>query len=88
MFIKEMHLYIDYLKEQLEESITEELSKRKKYFSSFYQNLREGISYYLELHGIAGRRQFVKALLNAGSELDHLNERYELSLQLMETNHK
>lgn len=81
MFIAELHLYIDYLKEQLEEGMsTEQFSKKKKYFNSFHQNLREGINYYRLLQGIAGtvRAAFVKALDKADIELDFLNYQYSI----------
>ena len=64
MFIAELHLYIDYLKEQLEDDIhTEQFSKKKKYYASFYQNLRDGITYYRRLSGISDtcRNQFVQS---------------------------
>jgi hypothetical protein len=83
MFIAELHLYIDYLKEQLEEKMSvEQFSKKRKYFKSFYQNLREGINYYRLLRNIAdaGRAQFVKALDNAGIELDFLNYQYSIEV--------
>jgi hypothetical protein len=82
MFIAELLLYIDYLKEQLEEDIhTEQFSKKKKYYNSFYQNLRDGIMYYRRLTGISdtGRHQFVKALYYAGMELDFLNYQYTIN---------
>ena len=81
MFIAELHLYIDYLKEQLEEEISaEQFSKKKKYFTSFYQNLRNGINYYRLLPSIADtdRARFVKALDKAGIELDYLNYQYSI----------
>ncbi len=82
MFIKEFHLYIDYLKEQLEEfGHTEEFLKKKKYFTSFYQNLRDGLTYYRRLKGIAVsyRNEFAKALNYAEQELDFLNYRYAIN---------
>ena len=82
MFIAELHLYIDYLKELLEDDIrTEQFSKKKKFYTSFYQNLRDGIAYYHRLPGIADtcRNQFVKALYYAGIELGFLNYRYALN---------
>jgi hypothetical protein len=82
MFIAELNLYIDYLKEQLEEDIhTEQFLKKKKYYVSFYQNLRDGIKYYHQLIGItdSGRHQFVKALYYAGMELDFLNYQYAIN---------
>jgi hypothetical protein len=81
MFIAELNLYIDYLKEQLEENFhTEQFSKKKKYYVSFYQNLRDGIMYYRRLTSIpdTGRHQFVKALYYAGMELDFLNYQYAI----------
>ena len=81
MFIAELHLYIDYLKEQLEDSFSsEQYSKKKKYFASFYKNLREGISYYQNLHSItnSGGNEFFKALNDAGLELDFLNYQYSI----------
>jgi hypothetical protein len=81
MFIAELNLYIDYLKEQLEEDIhTEQFSKKKKYYISFYQNLRDGLMYYRRLTGMpdTGRRRFVKALYHAGMELDFLNYQYTI----------
>lgn len=82
MFIKELYLYIDYLKEQLEENTApDQLSKKKKYCTGFYQNLREGIMYYRRLPGVAqtGKEQFVKDLNNADKELDLLNYQYALA---------
>ena len=91
MFIKELYLYIDYLKEQLEEGgDAEQLSKKKKYYSSFYQNLRDGITYYQGLNDMPGisRYQFVKALFYADQELDSLNYRYGIDIENMKTNNK
>jgi hypothetical protein len=82
IFVAELHLYIDHLKEQLEEDVrTERFSKKNKRYASFYQNLREGITYYRLLRGVAAsdRNQFIKALDYAGGELDLLNYRYEIS---------
>ncbi len=79
MFIKELHLYIDYLKAQLEEEgDAEQFFKKKKYYASFYQNLKEGITYYQGLTGMPdiSRHQFAKALFDADQELDFLNYQY------------
>ena len=82
MFIAELHLYIDYLKEQLREDFhTEHFEKKKKYYASFYKNLWDGIAYYRQLQGILGRdrNQFVKALHNAEIELDYLNYQHAIN---------
>jgi hypothetical protein len=81
MFIAELHLYIDYLKEQLEEDMDiEQFSKKKKYYVAFYQNLRNGVGYYRQLAGVdaSARSRFVKALYYAGLELDFLDYQFEL----------
>jgi hypothetical protein len=81
MFIKELHLYIDYLKEQLkDDGKPETFSKKKKYYTSFYQNILAGISYYRNIPGIshALRNRFIKALDYAEIELDFLNYQYAI----------
>lgn len=81
LFITELNLYIDYLKEQLKADFhTEQFAKRKKYYNSFYQNLRNGINYYRSLPPVSVKRrnEFFKALYYAGIELDSLNYQYTL----------
>ena len=51
MFVKELNLYIDYLKKQIEE-VQDNIDKRQaKYFQKFLNNLDEGVSYYKDLFG-------------------------------------
>lgn len=81
MFIAELHLYIDYLKEQLKnDSITGQFQQKKKYYSSVYQNLRNGIFYYQNFPGIpsAEDNNFLKDLYCARTELDLLNAQYSI----------
>ncbi len=49
MFIKELSLYLDYLKEKIDESKDNLMEKQKKYFTKFINNLRDGIDYYKNL---------------------------------------
>jgi len=49
MFVKELNIYIDYLKNKFEETKTVMTVKNEKYFSSFASNLSEGITYYQNL---------------------------------------
>ncbi len=91
MFIKELHLYIDYLADQLKEDIEpEDLSKKKKYLASFYQNLINGIMYYHDLSGKMGRSEilFEKALYEAQEKLDTLNYLYGINTEFMRANNK
>ncbi len=46
MFIKELNIYLDYLKKQIEEAQTEMTKKQEKYLKRFANNLNEGIQYY------------------------------------------
>lgn len=82
MFIAELHLYIDYLKEELENDVRSgNFLKRKKYYTSFYQNLCNGITYYRNLPDLSGttnQHQFIKGLHNATLEMDVLNYRHAI----------
>ena len=53
MFIKELNLYIDYLKNQLEETKTIMSDKQEKYLQTFAKNLNEGVLYYQKMFGNA-----------------------------------
>ena len=79
MFITELNLYISYLKEQLENDFkTNQLEGRKKYYASFYKNLKAGIDYYQQLPGVAQnfKKLFISQLQNATLELDLLLFQY------------
>jgi len=49
MFIKELSLYLDYLKTKVEETTGELNRKQIKYFSAFTGNMKDGIAYYVDL---------------------------------------
>jgi hypothetical protein len=49
MFIKELKIYVDYLKDKLEKSKEDVSNKQKKYLMTFSNNLKEGINYYNQL---------------------------------------
>ncbi len=51
MFIKELNIYIDFLKNKLEETKGTLDKKQEKYFSTFSSNLNKGITYYNNLFG-------------------------------------
>ncbi len=46
MFIKELFMYIDYLKNKIEETKEAVTDRQKKYLKTFTNNLKEGIAYY------------------------------------------
>lgn len=49
VFINELKMYIDYLKEEVEKNIDSLTDKQTKYFASFKSNLLQGIEYYKSL---------------------------------------
>ena len=49
MFIKELNIYIDYLKNKLDETTRPFTEKQQEYFNTFHENLGKGIEYYKEL---------------------------------------
>ena len=46
MFIKELNIYIDYIKNKVGEAKEAMTTKQEKYLSNFIENLNEGINYY------------------------------------------
>lgn len=49
MFVNELKMYIDYLKDEVEKNLNSLTEKQTKYFSSFKSNLLQGIEYYKQL---------------------------------------
>ncbi len=50
LFIKELQLYVDYLKNMVDETPRPFTEKQIKYYQLFQQNLDEGIAYYKQLY--------------------------------------
>jgi hypothetical protein len=73
MFIKELNLYIDYMRNLVKEKTKPIEEKQKRYFNKFQNNLNDGISYYKELFNksVAGF-QGIKAKTLA--ELEYLEK--------------
>ncbi len=49
MFVKELKVYIDYIKNKIDESPLSRTIKEEKYLLSFVDNLKGGVNYYSEL---------------------------------------
>jgi len=49
MFIKELKIYIDFLKNKIKETKVSMTNKQEKYLLTFAKNLKEGINYYYSL---------------------------------------
>ncbi|MEG3656267.1 hypothetical protein V5097_02575 [Arenibacter palladensis] len=61
MFIKELGIYLDYLKNKIEESRVSMNKKQEKYLLTFTHNLNGGIAYYQQLFGsLKGQFEGVK----------------------------
>ena len=81
MFIAELLLYIDYIKKEMTlEFISESFTKKKKYYSSFIQNIKAGIAYYrtIPLFPTAEQIKTISALFNAEIEMNNLENKYFL----------
>lgn len=52
-FIKELHIYMDYLTKRFEEAKTAMNRKEEKYFKTFVSNMKAGIAYYQNMFGAA-----------------------------------
>lgn len=49
LFVKELSLYVDYLKKEVEKSIDQINAKQERYLKTFQQNLLAGIAYYQQI---------------------------------------
>ncbi|TXE10306.1 hypothetical protein [Algoriphagus aquimarinus] len=49
VFVKELQLYVTYLKKEFETKVTEKVAKKEAYLEKFRNNLIQGVEYYQEL---------------------------------------
>lgn len=76
MFIQELKLNIDYLREELEKFSLQLSNHKQKYFNKFKENLINGIEYYKRLRGVFNKEELsefldnLKSLYNAVEALD------------------
>ncbi len=76
MFIAELNLYINYLREELGNH-PEPDARKQKYFAEFYHNLLQGISYYRMLpNSPAANDQFYRTLDQAEKDLLTINDQF------------
>ncbi|MDO6811092.1 hypothetical protein Q4603_20895 [Zobellia galactanivorans] len=80
MFVKELHIYLQYFKEQIAEYERSPSNKQKKQLLSFGEHLNDGITYYENLFG---EGQEGKAP-SCGHLLDQLRESRDLLKQLLQ----
>ncbi len=77
MFIKEIGLYIDYLKNELDNTSPILNRKQKKYFDNFVKNLKGGVQYYQRLFSET-KAAFEDKKLEILTELDNSMQVIEL----------
>ncbi len=83
MFIKELQIYMDFLKNKLEDAKVLMTKKEEKYLKTFTQNMKEGISYYHTLfsnlkHGFKDKKLSVlKELEVNANALQHIVQEIE-----------
>ncbi len=69
MFVKELQIYVDYLKERVDEASKDMTKKQEKYLLNFTKNMNEGIAYYQNLFSeVKGKFEDKKASIQ--KELD------------------
>lgn len=73
MFIKELKLYIDYLKEKIEGNADRFSESQAKYFQTFQENLKAGIQYYRQLFANA-KTPFEEMKTSIMGDLERLQE--------------
>ncbi len=82
LFIKELGLYVDYLKNKIEEMAIPLTGKDEKYINTFHKNLLEGIDYYKDLFNKKAE-QFQNKKEHLFNSLDHFkDELNELKLKV------
>src|SRR5690606_34252996 len=83
IFVKELYIYLDYLKDKVADITQTESQKQKQYWLTFTNNLKDGISYYEDLFENIGQNfESIKAevfnkLKNARNILDLVQEKIE-----------
>ena len=73
MFIKELNLYVDYLKNRVCEMAKPMTEKNQKYIDTFHENLTEGIEYYKDLFN-KNTEKFRQKKSKMLQSLEHLKE--------------
>jgi len=70
VFMKELTIYLDFLKNKIDEAQTSMGNVQKKYFLTFADNLKQGIDYYQNLFGSL-KEKFQESQLNIDRDLSN-----------------
>ena len=82
MFIKELELYLNYLKDQILDEPKELSANRKKYYEAFSINISDGINYYRELFSSSNQKVF-RIDFNLLKDLKNLEREFETLIEKM-----
>ena len=82
-FVKELELYVKYLKEKIDESTTNFTKKQEKYFHKFLNNMNEGIDYYNNLfkemksNFSSGADKIIESIKKQKFKLDQISKKID-----------
>ena len=82
-FVKELELYVKYLKEKIDESTTDFTKKQEKYFRKFLNNMNEGIEYYNNLfkemksNFSSGADKIIESIKKQKFKLDQISKKID-----------
>ncbi len=85
MFMNEFKIYIDFLKKKITEALPAVAEKKAQYFRTFYENLQDGIEYYIILirDSIQETEQYkekmAKDLLSLKESLEKIFSNYSMA---------
>jgi hypothetical protein len=83
MFVKELYIYLDYLKERITENSINVTDKQRKYLLTFTNNLNEGITYYQKLFAeqkerfLTTKNQILSELVKGRVNLNKMTQEIE-----------
>ncbi len=73
MFVKELELYVSYIKNKINDNLIEQSAKKEKYIQKFLQNLQDGITYYEQLFD------------ETASQLEEISDKAKAEIQRLKT---
>jgi hypothetical protein len=82
MFIAEMKIYIQYLRDEIKKGKGDiNIPKRKSYYKTFVSNMLNAVAYYRDLaeQSLISQKSFSKELNLAAAEIENISETYQLS---------
>jgi len=81
MFIAEMKIYIQYLRDEIKKGKGDTNNpKRKSYYKTFITNLLDAVAYYRSLHmqSLISHNRFAEELSLAADEIENISQSYQL----------